>query len=182
MYDIRHTKYEGGFTIIEMLLVLAISGVLLAAVAVAFNAAMISYRQNEEIFTTINNARQALFRITSQLRTAGYQVSPELFVAVDPNDPSNRCSFYTATGDNLTYEYRDASDPVYPNTLLLIDNSNGKKYVLCDHVTSAAFTKTPILKPDGWDCKNVQISITVQSGEIQRTMSAAVVIRKNLIS
>jgi len=177
--SIVHRKYRG-FTIAELLLVLAISGILLAAVAVAFNASIINYKENEDIFKTINNARQALFRITSQLRTAGYQVSPELFVAVDPNEPSNRCSFYTATGDNLTYEYRDASDPVYPNTLLLIDNSNDKKYVLCDHVTSAAFTKTPILKPDGWDCKSVQISMTVQSGNMQRTLSSAVVIRRNL--
>lgn len=176
----RATSNEYAFIIAELLLALAITGLLLVVVAVAFNASIINYGENEDIFKTINSARQALTRMTSQLRTAGYQVSPDLFVAVDPNDPSNRCSLYTAIGDNLTYEYRDASDPDYPNTLLLIDNSNDKKYVLCDNVTSATFTKTPILKSDGWDCKSVQISMTVESGNIQRTLSAAAVIRRNL--
>jgi len=176
----KPTKFAAGFTIAELLIAIAITAILLVAVAMAFNASITNYQENEDIFKTINNARQALSRITSQLRTAGYQVSPGLFVAVDPNDPNDRCRLYTATGDNLTYEYRNASDPDYPNTLLLIDNSNDKKYVLCDNVTSATFTKTPILESDGWDCKSVQISMTVESGNIQQTLSAAAVIRRNL--
>lgn len=59
-----------GFTIAELLLALAITALLLAAVAAAFNASVINYRENERIFRTINSARQALSRITSQLRTA----------------------------------------------------------------------------------------------------------------
>jgi hypothetical protein len=42
-----------------------------------------------------------------------------------------------------------------------------------------SFTKTPT--DDGSDVKSVQISMTVQSGSIQRTISAAAVIRRNLI-
>ncbi len=174
-YGIRHARYERAFTIAEVLIVLAITGILLTAVAVAFNAAIINYRQNEQMFKTINNARQALTRMTSQLRTAGCQVTPDTFIAVDPNAPSNQCNFWTATGEDITYEFRDATDPSYPNMLLLI--TNGNAYVLCDDVTAATFTKTP----DGsGDCKSVQISMTVQSGNIQRTLSAASVIRRNL--
>lgn len=179
-YTIRNTQYRNGFTIVELLLALAITGLLLAAVAVAFNASIINYGENEDIFKAINSARQALSRITSQLRTAGYQVSPDLFVAVDPNAPSNRCSLYTATGDDLTYEYRDASDPDYPNTLLLIDNSNDKKYVLCDNVTAMTFTKNTAVEEATIYVKSVQISMTVESGNTQRTVSAAAVIRRNL--
>jgi len=152
-----------GFTFVEVLLVLAISGMLLAAVAVAFNASIINYKENEDIFKTINNARQALLRITSQLRTA----SP-----VDPNAPINQCSFFTADGQNITYEYRSADNKLY-----LITNSNGQEYVLCENVTSMSFNKTPT---DDGDSKSVQISMTVQSGDMQRTLAAAVVIRRNL--
>jgi prepilin-type N-terminal cleavage/methylation domain-containing protein len=164
----RKLKIENknrGFTIVELLLVLAITGMLLAAVAVAFNASVINYRENEKIFKTINNARQALLRMTSQLRT-GYWV--------DPNAPSNECSFFTADGQDLTYEYRSADNKLY-----LITNSDDQEYVLCENVTSVSFIKTAT--DDGLDCKSVQISMTVQSGDMQRTVSTAVVIRKNLM-
>jgi len=154
-----------GFTIVELLLVLVISSILLAAVAVAFNASVINYQENEDIFKTINNARQALFRITSQLRT-GYWV--------DPNAPNNECSFFTADGQNITYQYRSAENKLY-----LITNSDSQEYVLCENVMSMSFIKNPM--DDGSDCKSVQISITVQSGDMQRKLSAAVVIRKNLV-
>ncbi len=168
---------RSGLTIAEMLIALAITAMLLAAVAVAFNASAKNYQVNEDIFKTVNAARQALTRMTTQIRTAGYQVSPNLFVAVEPNDPNNRCSLYTATGDDLTYEYRGASDPVYPNTLLLIDNDTSSNYVLCDNVTSMSFIKTPT---DDGDVKSVQISMTVQSGNVELTFSAAAVVRRNL--
>jgi hypothetical protein len=45
-------------------------------------------------------------------------------------------------------------------------------------VTSMSFIKTPT--PDGLDCKSVQISMTVQSGSLQKTLVAAAVVRKNL--
>ena len=164
MHDIRYTKYERAFTIAEALIVLAITGMLLTAVAVAFNASIINYRQNEQMFKTINNARQALCRITTQLRTGH---------AVDPNAPSNECSFFTADDSDITYRYSSAD-----NRLYVITNSNGKQYLLCDDVTSMSFIKTPT--DDGTDCKSVQISMTVQSGDFQRTLSAASVVRRNL--
>ncbi|MHC4424837.1 MAG: prepilin-type N-terminal cleavage/methylation domain-containing protein [Planctomycetota bacterium] len=160
----RNTRYETGFTIAELLLALAIAGMLLAAVAVAFNASTVNYRENEDIFKTINSARQALFRMTSQLRTAD---------AVDPNSPNNQCSFFTASGEDITYEFRNADNKLY-----LITNSDGQEYVLCENVTAMSFTRT--LTDDGLDCKSVQISMTVTSGNVQRTVSTAAVVRRNL--
>jgi len=155
---------DSGFTIAEVLIVLAITGILLTAVAAAFNAAIINYRQNEQMFKTINNARQALCRMTSQLRTGHL---------VDPNAPSNECSFFTADDSDITYRYSSADNKLY-----VITNSNGQQYLLCENVTSMSFIKTPT--DDGTDCKSVQISMTVQSGNVQRTLSAASVIRRNL--
>ena len=163
----KNARCQIGFTLVELLLVLAISGMLLAAVALAFNASVINYRENESIFKTVNNARQALSRVTSQLRT-GYWV--------DPNAPSNECSFFTADGQVISYEYRSADNKLY-----LITNSDGQEYVLCENVTAMSFIKNPT---DDGDCKSVQVSMTVQHGNPgalrQRTFSAAVVIRKNL--
>jgi prepilin-type N-terminal cleavage/methylation domain-containing protein len=167
---VESIKSTAGFTIAELLITLVITGILLAAVAMAFNASFTNYRENEDIFKSINKARQALARMTTQIRTAGYEVSPGLFVAMNPSDPNNRCSLYTPTGENLTYEYRSADNKLYLIT-------NGDEYVLCNNVTSMSFIKNPT--GDG-DVKSVQISMTVASGDIERTVSAAAVVRRNL--
>ena len=165
-YDIRNTSNERAFSIAELLLVLAITGLLLVAVAVAFNASIINYRENEDIFKTINSARQALSRITSQLRTAS---------AADPNCPDNECTLITAGGDDITYRHNNGDNKLY-----LIDNLSGSNYVLCDNVTAMTFKKNTATEDAIVYVKSVQISITVSSGNTQRTVSAAAVIRRNL--
>jgi len=165
-YAIRNTKYGRGFSLAELLLALAITGILLAAVAIAFNASVINYSENKDIFRTINSARQALFRITSQLRTAN---------AVDPNSPINQCSLITADGNDITYSYNGADNKLY-----LIDNSTGNNYTLCDNVTAMTFTKNIATEGLVTYVKSVQISITVVSGDVQRTVSTAAVVRRSL--
>ena len=167
-YTIRNTQYEKGFSLVEVLLALAITGMLLAAVAVAFNASIINYRENEDIFKATNSARQALFRITTQLRTAG---------AVDPNSPNNECSLITAGADDITYRFNAAD-----NTLYLITNDDllDSDYVLCDNVAAMTFAKGTVTEDSQTKVKSVQISMTVERGNIQKTVSAAAVIRRNL--
>jgi prepilin-type N-terminal cleavage/methylation domain-containing protein len=160
----QQTGHKSGFTVAELLIAIAIAGMLLAAVAVAFNASATNYRENEEIFETINAARQALTRITSQLRTS---------YAVNLGAPDNECSFFTSAGESITYRYDSGQGRLYLRT-----NSDGQEYILCENVTDMSFTKTPT--DDGLDVKSVQISITVASGNAQRTVSAAATIRRNL--
>ncbi len=170
-FELRNTSIEHrassikhGFTVVELLIALAITGLLLVAVAVAFNASVINYRENEDIFKTINKARQALFRITTQIRTG----------LVDPTVLSeDRCKLLSADGSEITYRY-DSAD----NKLYLHDHGTGTDYLLCDNVTAMTFQKDNDT-PTG-DVKSVQISMTVESGDVQQTVSAAAVIRKIL--
>jgi prepilin-type N-terminal cleavage/methylation domain-containing protein len=152
------------FTLVECLIGLAISAILLAAVAVAFNASVVSYGENEDMFWALNNARQAMIRMTSQLRTGH---------TVDPIADANECSFFTAANEDITYRFVSDQRKLY-----LIKNATNQMYTLCDNVVGASFTKT--MTDDGTDCKSVQISLTVQSGQTQRTLSAAAVVRRNL--
>lgn len=163
--------HRGGFTIVECLIGLAISAMLLTAVAVAFSASATNYRANEEIFWTVNNARQALLRMTSQLRTAGYEMAPGLFLGVDPAAPSHQCHFYTPTGEYYTYEFRAADRKLY-----LIKNATSQEYVLCDDVVAASFEK--LYNSEGFDCRSVLISLTVQKGTFERVLAAAAVVRR----
>jgi len=162
---------HAGFTVVECLIGLAISAMLLTAMAVAFNASIMNFRDNEELFESINNARQALTRMTSELRTAD---------GVSFYEPSNRCVFFGAADPTtlVTYEYRDASDPDDPETLVLI--KNGTAYTLCDDVTAASFAKTQA-DGDPNDAKSVLISMTVRTGVRERTLSAAAVVRRALV-
>lgn len=153
------------FTLVECLIGLAISAMLLAAVAVAFNASVISYSENEQMFWTINNARQALARMTTQIRTGH---------TVDPTADANEVSFFTAANEDITYQYRSSEEKLY----LIKNTVPAQEYVLCDNVVGTSFTKT--MTDDGTDCKSVQISLTVESRGSRRTLSAAAVVRRNL--
>ena len=185
----RHTKYDtlktncrlrisklrscfckkahgGGFTIAELLIALAIASILLAGIAVAINASIINYRENEDIFKVINSARQALLRITNHIRTAD---------AADPASPANECSLIAANGDDITYRYNNVDNKLY-----LIDNVSGSSYVLCENVTAMTFTKQTFVENSITKVRSVQVSITVAQGNAERKISAAAVIRRNL--
>lgn len=164
----KDTKYKAGFNIVELLIALAIAGMLLAAVAVAFNASTTNYRQNEDIFKVVNSARQALFRMTSQLRTAS---------AVDPNAPSNECTMITAANENITYRYNNADNKLY---LITNDDLSDSDYVLCDNVTAMTCTKDWVVEDAVIKVQSVQISMTVASDDVEKTISAAAAIRRNL--
>jgi prepilin-type N-terminal cleavage/methylation domain-containing protein len=167
--QMKNNKHKQGFTLIELLIALSIAAMLLVAVAVAFNASAVNYQQNEDIFKAVNSARQALFRITSQLRTAS---------GVDPNAPSNECTMITAAGEDITYRYNSSNKRLY---LVTNDDLSDADYVLCDNVTAMNCTRTTAVNEDGYlVVQNVQISITVASNDIENTISAAATIRRNL--
>ena len=148
----------------ELLIALAITALIITAVAFAFNASVTNFKVNDASFKALNRARQTLALITPQIRTAQ---------AVDPNSASNRCAFISDSNppENITYRFEPASHKLY-----LDKDSNS--YLLCDNVDDMTFTKS--IDPAGKYVKSVLISITVHSGSAQQTLSTAVTIRKNL--
>ena len=167
-YDIRYTERRTGFTLVELLLALAITAILLTAVALAFNASVINYRENEDMFKAINSARQALFRITSQLRTA---------TAVDPTAPANECSMITAAGEDITYRYDNTAHVL---SLITNDDATDDDYVLCSKVNSVTFPKDIFVEDAVTKVKSVQIAISVASDGVEKKVAAAAVVRRNL--
>ena len=177
-HQIRNTKYEirntnlPAFTLVELLVALAITAMLLAAVAVAFNASVINYRENEEIYRAINGARQALFRITSQLRTA---------TAAEPNAPANECTLITADGEDLTYRYDGTAKVLY---LVTNGDPTDPDYKLCENVEEMTFFPKTFVVVEGGvpvtKVRSVQIAMTVTAGDTEERLSAAAVIRRNL--
>ena len=157
-----------GFTIVELLLGLAITAMLLTAIAVAFEASTVNYRLNRDIFRTTNKARQALVRMTNQLRSAN---------AVDPNENAYRCSLITKDSEDITYEYNSSDNKLY---LITNDDLSDDDYVLCDNVSAVTFAKSTDSQGGVVYVRSVQISMTVESDNAQKTLSTAVAVRKNL--
>ncbi len=163
----RSSRSKVGFTLVEIIIALALLAMLMAAVGVAVHASAVNYKANENIFIAMNTARQAVMRITSDLRTGW---------AVSGVDPPTQCSFYTADDRNITYRFNSADNTLY----LDINNNEGNvedSYVLCRNVSAMTFTRTP---PTGDPVRNVQISMTVTVGGVSQTVASAAVIRRNM--
>ncbi len=159
----RRLKSKGGFTLVELLISMALLAMIMAAVGVAVHASAINYKANENIFKAMSTARQAMTRITTDLRTA-----TEVFGA----DPDTQCSMITPDGRDITYRWNSADE-----TLYLDINPNAGSYVLCRNVTTMTFVRTPLA---GEPVRNVRISITVTVGGVSQKVASAAVIRRNM--
>jgi type II secretory pathway pseudopilin PulG len=152
------------------LLSLMILGMLLAAAALAFNASATNYNENEAMFKAMNTARQALLRITTEIRTA--QDVALMPSAVDPDN--SQCSMHTSDGSDITYRFDSGN-----NTLYLDDNDASTSYVMCENVTAITFERTTV--PDEpANIRNVRILMTVSVDNISQTLATAAVVRRNL--
>ncbi len=164
---ILNIKHSGrGFTAAEMLVALMITGLILAAIAVAFNASAKNYTDNREIFYAANKARQALTQMVPRIRTGqGFNSS----------SPSNECNFYDSANQHLIYHYNSSDKKLYLY-------EGGNTLLLCDNVTAMNFIKNwnPMPPDPNADAKSVLISITVAEGSTSQTFSTAIAIRKNL--
>lgn len=138
-----------------------ITGMLLAAIAVAFNASAKNFNDNREIFYAANKARQTLTQIVPRLRTAQ---------SVSSSSPADECAFYDAGGTNTIYRYNSSEKKLY-----MVVGGNNR--LLCDNVTAMTFTKNT---GGTANVKSVIISMTVADGSMSQTFTTAVVIRKNL--
>jgi prepilin-type N-terminal cleavage/methylation domain-containing protein len=165
-------KIKFGFTIIEVLMSLAILAMLMAAVATAFDASIVNFQANEGISRNMNTARAALLRMTTELRTA-----QGVAVIGTGGDPDNtQCSLITSENLDITYRYAGDEQILY-----LDDNTNGNSYLLCRNVTAITFNRA-IVPSNPTAIRNVRIALSIEDdlGKNRQTLAAAAVIRRNL--
>ncbi|NLH16787.1 MAG: prepilin-type N-terminal cleavage/methylation domain-containing protein [Phycisphaerae bacterium] len=169
-----------GFTMIELLMSMVILAMLMAAVGLAFHASTSSFMINQDMYERINNARQVLLRITTDLRTA--QGVALLGAGVSQDIDEHRVSLIRANGMDVTYLHNSNGAASYNaaldnNTLYLIVNSGAQagSYVLCPNVSAMSFVRAV----NGSNVRNVQISMTVTNddGTGSQTLNTAAVVR-----
>ena len=168
-------KTKKGFTIVELLLSMAILAMLMTAVAFAFDASVKNYEANQGIYKTLNTARQALLRITNDLRTAQAVQLIGTGANEDPTDLSE-CTILLSDSSNVTYRFNSDDNILYYD-----DNDSGNSYVLCRNVTDMTFPRSTV-PDDSTAIRSVRIVMTVtdDSGDVSQTLAAASIIRKNL--
>ena len=163
------SKRNSAFTIAELLLTLALLGVLLAGLAVAIDASMLSYRENEKIATATQAARVILNRMTTEIRTAAAVDSTSTQITIVPPDDGSGL-------EQIQYDYAEGA-LYYRRTI----NGATASYVLLgagDEVTVSSFA---VLREVGLDWQGtpctksitVRLSLLVKNETFAVTASAS---------
>lgn len=116
---------EEGFTLIEIVIGLAISLILMGVAVSIFNVQRKSYSTQEQITEMQQNVRAAMDMIIREIRMAGYDPTESGFVGIGTNTTTllqimadidgNGTS--TGTNEDITYRYYNASDATYPREI-----------------------------------------------------------------
>lgn len=178
----KMTEKKPGFTIVEVLMSLAILAMLMAAVAVAFDASIVNFQANESISKNMNTARAALLRMTTQIRKAGYDDGTGYrSVGVGVSGDNTQCSLVapdeSAPGGYCDITYRYAADE---KILYLDDNISGNSYPLCRNVRDASFIRGTGGTPPVVRNVRMVLTVTDDKGKNPQTLAAAAVVRRNL--
>ena len=92
---ILNENNQFGFTLVELLVTVAVSGILLAAVSQLFISSNKMYTVQEQVLRIQQEARSGLDRIARDVRMAGY----------DPTDSASNAGFTAANSTNLRIQY-----------------------------------------------------------------------------
>jgi prepilin-type N-terminal cleavage/methylation domain-containing protein len=192
----KTARIKIGFTILEVLMSMVILAVLLTAVAVAFDASIVNFQANDSISKITNAGRAALLRMTTELRSAGYDSNGdgEIESSVAVSDPVGQCSLTTSDNRNICYWHDTVTVDKYGKPLLplrlniagtldpLDPNFEKNNPILCTHVKSATFDRATYTTKKGFlAVRNVRIVLTLtdDKGKNPQTLAAAAVVRRN---
>ena len=116
---------ERGFTLIELVIGLAISLILMGVAVSIFNVQRKSYSLQEQVTEMQQNVRAAMDMMVREIRMAGYDPTESGFVGIGTNTTTllqiladidgNGTS--TGTNEDITYRYYNVSDATYPREI-----------------------------------------------------------------
>lgn len=173
-------KQKQGFTLVEVLISLAIMSMLLVAIAAAMNASLNSYHQNDQIATATQVVRSVLNRMTYDIRTAQtLAVTSHSITIIPPTNPDNITEIeYQYTSGKLLYIITQNGTP---STYILIDNPDQDQDEQV-RITNLAIDWDTGEDWQGLTCtKTVTVNLEVTIGETTHVMTATAAPRRNLI-
>ncbi len=146
----RRNKVVSGFTLVELLLSLAISATLLVAAASAYNAAGSAVEENDRFFRATQQARVCMAQFVKEVRQAQKVLSVT----------STQVHLISANGNDRTWQYVAAAGAA-PGVIQIVDATAGTTRNAATNVNFAVFDYKSGLIPNKttWP---VQVSFVVQ--------------------
>ena len=171
---------EEGFTLIEIVIGLAISLILMGVAVSIFNVQRKSYSTQEQITEMQQNVRAAMDMMIREIRMAGYDPTESGFVGIGTNTTTllqiladldgNGTS--TATNEDITYRYYNATDVTYPREIKrktggggfqpLAENIDGCNFLYYDGNVIATTTASGI--------RQIRITVTGRTAKADSTL------------
>lgn len=165
----RHSK--DGFSLIELMVSIAISGIALAAITTTFASQSQSYDVQEQLVEMQQNARAAMDIITREVRMAGYSPTGASFDGVHYHgDKIHIRADLNADGDHND-ENEDTMYSYDAANLRIQRSVNAGEQLLADNIqafTLAYLDNNGNATTNSADIRQIQITITARTAEIDR--------------
>ncbi|MDB9823333.1 prepilin-type N-terminal cleavage/methylation domain-containing protein [Deltaproteobacteria bacterium] len=173
-------RNKKGFTIVEILVALAIGGIVMGAAYSMYISQQRSYQITEDVSALQQNLRSAMYFLERDLRMAGYNptkasnyfgftdltlTSPELFRFTMDSETEDGV---LGAGETITYSFQD-------NTLRR--DTGGGPQIIADNITDVSFDffkQNGDPPANGSEVRRVEVALTASEGEHTRDLSAMV--------
>ena len=115
-----HNRGNNGFTLVELLITLVLSGIIMAAIYGAYIAQQRTYLAQEDVAEMQQNVRAAIYMLASELRMAGYDDGSGAGATIETAG-LNQVRFtadlngdgdYTDDNEDLSYDINTATDGI----------------------------------------------------------------------
>lgn len=184
-------RNEKGFTIVEILVALAIGAIVMIGAYSTYISQQKAYQVNEEVAALQQNLRSAMYFLERDLRMAGYNPTraPIYFGFTDARgvppglSPPNLFIFSSDSSEDgtlqaderITYSYREAD-----NTLRRKIGTGGDDQTIANNISGVSltwFNNIGGAPANAGEIRRVEITLTGSSGEHTREMNAMVLCR-----
>jgi type IV pilus assembly protein PilW len=132
---------NGGFTLIELMASVLISGIILAGLYCVFHSQQVAFSAQEQVAEMNQNIRAALDLMSREIRLAGYKKSGSTFNGIATATATsiqvladlNQDGITSGTDENITYSYDASTKQIC---------RNGVGVPIADNITSLSFSYT----------------------------------------
>jgi len=145
MQDLTEIR-EQGFTLVELLVAMAIALVVIGSISSAFVSQRKIYAAQEQVSEMIQNARAAMDIISRELKMGGYDPTGAGIVGVPYSDLQlqvvadlNGDGDTSDANESIVYKFYDSADPSYPYQIKRKTGA-GNFLPLAENIQSFTFT------------------------------------------